>query len=89
MSDALTARRLLEGCPFRSTLPATLNEEAQVHIDAFQRAWPSTIGRRVRKQRHRVRDGALVWEVDRFLDWPLWMAEVELPGADAAAPVPA
>mgnify|MGYP003349203240 CR=1 FL=1 len=68
-----------------------VREEVEREIDAaaFERAWPATQGRRVRKQRHRIREGALVWEVDRFLDWPLWMAEVELPSADADAPIPA
>ena len=67
-----------------------VREEVEREIDAaaFERAWPSTLGRRIRKERHRVRDGSLTWEVDRFLDWPLWMAEVELPGADAPAPIP-
>jgi CYTH domain-containing protein len=54
----------------------------------FDAQWPRTEGRRVRKLRHRVRAGARVWEIDEFLDWPLWMAEVELPDADAEAPVP-
>jgi CYTH domain-containing protein len=30
-----------------------------------------------------------VWEVDEFLDWPLWMAEVELPTAQTEVPIPA
>ena len=68
-----------------------VREEIERAITAaeHERAWPSTLGRRVRKRRHRVRDGALTWEIDEFLDWPLWMAEVELPSADADAPVPA
>lgn len=68
-----------------------VREEVEREIDAaaFERAWPATQGRRVRKRRHRVRHGELVWEVDEFLDWPLWMAEVELPGPEVAAPVPA
>ena len=67
-----------------------VREEVESEIDAaaFERAWPATLGRRLRKQRHRVRDGDLTWEVDRFLDWPLWMAEVELPSAQAPAPIP-
>ena len=53
--------------------------ERSVSEADFDRMWPLTQGARVRKIRHRVREGDLVWEVDRFLDWPLWMAEVELP----------
>lgn len=54
----------------------------------FERLWPRTAGRRVRKIRHRVREGELTWEVDQFLDWPLWMAEVELPSEDHPVPIP-
>jgi CYTH domain-containing protein len=58
-----------------------VREESERAItgEEFDRLWPSTLGRRIRKVRHRVREGALVWEVDEFLDWPLAMAEVELP----------
>ena len=55
----------------------------------FDRLWPLTRHARVRKVRHRVREGDLVWEVDRFLDWPLWMAEVELPSERHPATPPA
>lgn len=53
----------------------------------FAAAWPHTIGRRIAKTRHRVREDGLVWEIDVFrgvaIDGrPLVMAEVEL--ADAA-----
>jgi CYTH domain-containing protein len=54
----------------------------------FDRLWPRTEGRRVRKIRHRVREGDLTWEVDRFLDWPLWMAEVELPSEHHPVSIP-
>lgn len=63
--------------------------ERTVTGDEFEAWWPRTEGRRVRKRRHRVPDGALVWEIDEFLDWPLWMAEVELPSATAPCPIPA
>ena len=41
-------------------------------------------GRLIRKLRHRLRQGELVWEIDRFLDRHdgLWLAEIELPHAD-------
>lgn len=57
--------------------------------DEFERLWPATLGRRIRKVRHRVREGAFVWEVDEFLDWPLAMAEVELPEASTEVTPPA
>ena len=63
--------------------------ERSISAEEFDRLWPATVGRRIRKVRHRVRDGALVWEVDEFLDWPLVMAEVELPDATAEATPPA
>jgi adenylate cyclase len=44
----------------------------------FALLWPATVGCRVRKQRTRVRDGGLVWELDAFGDRALWLAEVEL-----------
>lgn len=50
--------------------------------------WPLTEGRRVRKVRYRVPHGDLVWEVDRFADRDLVLAEVELPSEDADAPIP-
>lgn len=59
--------------------------ERTITQEEFDAMWPTTAGRRIRKVRHRVRVGALVWEVDEFLDWPLRMAEVELP--DESTPV--
>jgi adenylate cyclase len=63
--------------------------ERAITPEDFRRLWPSTVGRRIRKVRHRVREGALTWEVDEFLDWPLVMVEVELPDASAEAVPPA
>ena len=63
--------------------------ERPLAAEDFDRLWPATLGRRIRKVRHRVREGALVWEVDEFLDWPLAMAEVELPDASAEVTHPA
>jgi adenylate cyclase len=59
--------------------------ERTITREDFDAMWPMTAGRRIRKVRHRVREGALVWEIDEFLDWPLRMAEVELP--DESTPV--
>jgi CHAD domain-containing protein/CYTH domain-containing protein len=44
----------------------------------FSKMWPLTKGRRLKKRRHRVRDGQLVWEIDDFADRKLVLAEVEL-----------
>lgn len=63
--------------------------ERPITAEEFDRLWPATVGRRIRKVRHRARDGALVWEVDEFLDWPLVMAEVELPDASTEVTPPA
>lgn len=52
-------------------------EEALSRAD-FERLWPATEGCRIAKVRTRVRVGAHLWELDRFLDRPLWLAEVEL-----------
>ena len=41
------------------------------------------------KTRHTQTVGNTVWEVDEFLDWPLAMAEVELPDASTEATPPA
>ncbi len=54
----------------------------------FELQWPSTLGRRLRKLRHRVQDGELVWEVDQFSDFDLWLAEVELPTVDTEVSIP-
>jgi CYTH domain-containing protein len=55
----------------------------------FDALWPLTNGRRVSKLRYRVPDGDLVWEIDRFTDRELLLAEVELPDADFVPTLPA
>jgi CYTH domain-containing protein len=62
--------------------------EEECTRELFDALWPLTRERRVRKRRYRVRDGALVWEVDEFVDRSLVVAEVELPSADTPAPPP-
>jgi CYTH domain-containing protein len=54
----------------------------------FERMWPLTEGRRVLKRRYVVEDGGRTWEIDEFLDRPLYLAEVELPSADTQVTVP-
>jgi len=62
--------------------------EREIDADAFAREWPRTEGRRLSKVRTRVRAGDRTWEVDRFLDLPVVLAECELPSADAPLEVP-
>jgi CYTH domain-containing protein len=54
----------------------------------FDGLWRLTRGRRLRKRRHAVREGSLVWEIDVFLDRELVLAEVELPTEDAPVTLP-
>ena len=60
--------------------------ERPIDVSEFESLWPHTLGRRVRKIRHRVPEkmGSLdvVWEVDIFADMPLALAEVELPSEE-------
>jgi adenylate cyclase len=54
----------------------------------FLALWPRTAGMRLAKSRHVVEHGAHVWEIDRFHDLPLVLAEVELPSADVVPELP-
>lgn len=61
--------------------------------EVFDALWPLTEGCRVEKRRYLVPadgdgDGALVFEVDEFLDRDLVLAEVELPSEDAEVTLP-
>jgi CHAD domain-containing protein/CYTH domain-containing protein len=65
-----------------------LEVEEPVAPGDFDRFWPLTEGRRLRKRRYRVADGDLVWEIDQFLDRDLVLAEVELPGPASEVSIP-
>ncbi|HLM68327.1 MAG TPA: CHAD domain-containing protein [Longimicrobium sp.] len=54
----------------------------------FRRLWSLTKGRRVRKLRFRVPAGDLTWEIDRFRDRSLVLAEIELPSEDHEVALP-
>lgn len=54
----------------------------------FRKMWPLTRGKRVRKRRYKVDDGGFTWEIDRFRDRRLVLAEVELPSEDIDPPIP-
>lgn len=62
--------------------------EEETPADLFERMWPLTDGRRVHKRRYVVTEGDRTWEVDEFLDRPLFLAEVELPSEDASVVLP-
>lgn len=63
--------------------------EEDVAPDLFARMWPLTAGRRLRKRRHRVPVGDLVWEIDVFADRDLVLAELELRQVDQEVDLPA
>jgi CYTH domain-containing protein len=55
----------------------------------FLEHWPRTEGRRLLKTRYKVADAGFVWEIDRYDDLDLVLAEVELPTPDTAVTPPA
>jgi CYTH domain-containing protein len=63
-----------------------LEEETDQKV--FDHLWLLTEGRRVRKRRYVVPNGADMWEIDEFIDRPLVLAELELPRADAHVTIP-
>ena len=60
--------------------------ERSITTEQFERCWPATAGRRLRKTRYRVPDAsgaaAVVWEIDAFEEFDLVLADVELRSAD-------
>lgn len=60
--------------------------ERAISADEFERYWPLTEGRRLRKRRYRASDAGagvpVLWEIDEFVDLGLVLAEVELPSVD-------
>lgn len=63
--------------------------ERTIDRDELEREWPRTAGRRLRKVRWKVREGAHTWEVDQFPDLGLVLVEVELESADEHPAPPA
>ena len=51
--------------------------EDEIDRPTFERLWPETAGRRVRKRRYIVPDLDDHWEIDEFLDRVLFLAELE------------
>ncbi len=62
--------------------------EQTITEQEFERVWPRTAGRRLRKNRYLVRDGSLTWEIDEYDDLDLVLADVELPSADTSITIP-
>ena len=56
--------------------------------EVFERLWPLTEGRQVRKRRYRIAEGDRVWEVDEFLDRELVIAEIALHGSHEELALP-
>ena len=67
---------------------ARIELEEPIDPALFTALWPLTIDARIRKRRHLIGDGALVWEVDVFLDRDLVLAEVELTHVDQLVVIP-
>lgn len=62
--------------------------EREISPAEFQRHWLRTAGARLRKTRHRVRAGDMIWEIDVFEGIELVLAEIELPTADTSVSIP-
>jgi CHAD domain-containing protein/CYTH domain-containing protein len=62
--------------------------EEETSHELFSALWKHTAERRVRKRRYAIVEGDRTWEIDEFTDRELFLAEVELPHADAAAEPP-
>jgi CHAD domain-containing protein/CYTH domain-containing protein len=70
----------------RGVVRVELDEETTAEL--WGALWAHTAARRISKRRYPVPDGALTWEIDEFVDRNLVVAEIELPHADATAPLP-
>jgi adenylate cyclase len=62
--------------------------EDEIDRDAFEKLWPETDGRRVRKRRYVVANGDDHWEIDEFLDRTLVLAELEFDDPESSVTIP-
>jgi CYTH domain-containing protein len=62
--------------------------EEELAEEEFQKLWRMTRGRRVHKRRYYVMEGEITWEIDRFRDPAIVVAEVELASASGDVPFP-
>lgn len=65
-----------------------LEFEEEIDASLYNRLWPATSGLRIRKERTVVLCDGLRWELDRFLDRSLYLAEVELPSVGTEVVLP-
>jgi CHAD domain-containing protein/CYTH domain-containing protein len=62
--------------------------EEETTKEVFKKLFGLTRGRRIRKRRYLVHDHGHTWEIDRFLDRKLVIAEVELADPDTPVQLP-
>ena len=62
--------------------------EEETDERTFAHLWQLTKGRQIRKRRYVVAEGDAHWEVDEFLDRPLWLAELEIPSVETQIDIP-
>jgi CYTH domain-containing protein len=67
---------------------ARIEIEERTSEAVFDGLWPLTENCRIRKRRHVIPEGDLVWEIDEFQDRDLCLAEVELPSVDVRPELP-
>lgn len=67
---------------------ARMEIEEETCENVFRAMWPLTAGCRIHKERYAVKDGALTWTIDRFVDRELVLAEVEVPSSEIAPAPP-
>ena len=65
-----------------------LEMEDEIDRASFDRLWPETAGRRVRKRRYVVANGDDHWEIDEFLDRSLVLAELEFDDPESTVVIP-
>ena len=65
-----------------------MEKEEDIPPAEFERLWPETAGRRVRKRRYVVANGDDHWEIDEFLDRTLVLAELEFDDPESSVTIP-
>ena len=65
-----------------------LEFEEEIDASLYEQLWPATSGQRIRKERTVILSDGLTWELDRFLDRSLYLAEVELPSEETHVVLP-
>ena len=65
-----------------------LETEDEIDRATFEKLWPETEGRRVRKRRYVIAHGEDLWEIDEFLDRTLVLAELEFDDPESPVAIP-